>query len=138
MSLNRKKVLVTNDDSNTSALISNGSDIKVANTIDILALNKKDNNQVVVAGNGAGTAAGSVNVIVNNIDDDSHAKIDSSTVKAGTLNITANEDMNASHIVVSAAGAGNVAINVNPLINKYEGETIAQITKSTVNDAAIT
>ena len=131
-------VLVTNDDSNTSALISNGSDIKVANTIDILALNKKDNNQVVVAGNGAGTAAGSVNVIVNNIDDDSHAKIDSSTVKAGTLNITANEDMNASHIVVSAAGAGNVAINVNPLINKYEGETIAQITKSTVNDAAIT
>ncbi len=131
-------VLVTNDDSNTFALISNDSDIKVANTINILALNKKDNNQIVVAGNGAGTAAGSVNVIVNNIDDDSHAKIDSSTVKAGTLNITANEDMNASHIVVSAAGAGNVAINVSPLINKYEGETVAQITKSTINDAAIT
>ena len=131
-------VLVTNDDSNTSALISNGSDIKVANTINISALNKKDNNQIVVSGGGANNVAGSVNVIVNNIDDNNHAKIDSSKVKAGTLNITANEDMNASHIVVSATGAGNAAINVSPLINKYEGETSAQITKSTVNDAAIT
>ena len=132
-------VLVTNDDSNTSALISNGSDIKVANTINISALNKKDNNQIVVSGGGANNAAGSVNVIVNNIDDNNHAKIDSSKVKAGTLNMTANEDMNASHIVVSASGAGEgAAINVNPLVNKYEGETIAQITKSTVNDAAIT
>ena len=132
-------VLVTKDDSETSALISNGSDINVTNTLNILSANIKDNNEIVVAANGAKSVAGSVNVLYNSIEDNNTAKIDNSTVKTGELNITANEDMNASRVVVAASGVGKgVAINISPLINKYEGTTSAEIYKSTINDADIT
>jgi len=132
------QVLVTQDNSNTSALILDGSDIKISDDLELNAKNIKDNNEIVVAANAAGRVAGGVNILINKIKDNNTAKIDSSTVKAQNLEINSNEDINASKIVVAASGSGQgVAINVSPLVNKYEGTTISQISSSKVNDAEI-
>ena len=152
------QVLVTNDKSDTLATISNGSNLTISDTLNMSALNIKDNNQIVVAGNFAKSGAVGANVLHNTINDNAIAKIDGSTIKAGILNLTADEDMNASKIVVAASGAGQgIAINVSPLINYYgddvtknegesdadfearrRGKTIAEISNSTINDAKIT
>ena len=131
------QVIYLNDKSNTSSLISNGSDIDVTNTLNISAVNQKDDNQIVVAASAASDAAGIINGLINNISDNNTAKIDASTVRAGQLNITSDEDMNSSKILVAAAGSSTFAINIAPVNNKYFGTTISEITNSTINNAAI-
>ena len=133
------QVLITNDRSTTNALISGGSNLDITNTINLNALNRKDNHQIIVAANGAGVFAGGVNVAKNVISDTATAKIDNvnGEIKSAALNINANEDMNASHIMVTGAGAGAVAISVAPIINSYLGTTEAAIVNSNIKNAAI-
>jgi len=132
------QVLVTNDNSNTSALISNGSVLTVNDKLNILAINQKDNNQIVVAASGAGKGQANVNVLHNTISDKNTAKIENSTIEAANLNMAADEDINASRVIVAAGGAGNAALNVSPVINSYSGVTTTKIENSSVDNAAIT
>jgi len=135
------QVLYTNDRSTTNALVRNNTKLDITDTINIRANNRKDSHNILVAASGAGTVAGSANVIVNNNEDISLAKIDNANgengIKAGTLNVEADENMNASHIVVGVDGAGTVAIAVNPVVNKYNGTVDASINNAKVSDAAI-
>ena len=141
------QVYITKDNSNTLGLIGNNSDIKVAHTLNITSWNRKDNKLVFAAAGGAGKASIETNVLKNTIKDDTVAKIDTaSKVTAGTLNINTEEDVNASRVVVAAAGSVNVTIDVSPLINYYgddsnaadrKGKIVSEISNSTVNNAAI-
>ena len=135
------QVLYTNDRSTTNALVGNNTKLDITNTIDLKANNRKDSHNILVAASGAGTVAGTANVIVNNNDDISKAKIDNANgenvIKAGTLNVEADENMNASHIVVGVDGAGTVAIAVNPIVNKYNGTVEASVNNAKISDAAI-
>ena len=150
------QVLITDDESETSSLISNQSKITLADTLNMTSWNRKDNMQIVVAANAAGKAAGGVNVLHNTINDTNIAEIADSTVTAENVNIGADEDINSTRIVVGVSGSANVALNVSPLINYYgddseknegesdeafesrrKGKTISRISNSTVNDAAI-
>ena len=141
-------VLVTHDGSDTSSLISNNSDITLSNKLEMTSWNRKDSNRIVVAAD-VGKFAGAVNVLHNTVEDTNTAKIANSTVNAKEISVNADEDINASDIVVSVAGSQNVAIAVAPVINYYgdtsdetdeakkKGKTLAEISGSTINDAAI-
>ena len=135
------QTLVTYDRSATSALITNAGVLDVTNKIDIESNNRKDNHQIMVAAGGAGKFALNANVIVNDITDKAIAKIDNSSsnssIKSAELKLNANEDMNASHIVVSGSGAGNVALAVSPLINNYNGTVESSILNATISDSKI-
>ena len=141
------QVYITKDNSNTLGLIGNNSDITVAHTLNITSWNRKDNKLVFAAAGGAGKASIETNVLKNTIKDDTVAKVDTgSKVTAGTLNINTEEDVNASRVVVAAAGSVNVTIDVSPLINYYgddsnaadrKGKIVSEISNSTVNNAAI-
>ena len=134
-------VLVMRDKSETKVLIGDNSKLTITDTINMNASNKKDNQQIVVAGGGAGVAAANTNTVVNKIDDVAIAQIDNQNgvkeISAGTINIRANEDMNASHILVAGSGAGTVALSVAPIVNTYNGTVDASIKNAKVNDAAI-
>lgn len=144
------QVLVTKDNSTTSAIVSNNSILTISNALNIESKNLKDNNEVVVAGNFAGKAALNVNVVENTISDNAIAKIINSTVTADTLNISAKEDINASRVLVAATIAANAALSASPLLNYYgdrseetneankRGKTIAEISGSTINGAKTT
>ncbi|MBQ9035667.1 MAG: leukotoxin LktA family filamentous adhesin [Alphaproteobacteria bacterium] len=144
------QVIVTNDGSDTSSLISNNSNITLGNKLEMASWNRKDSNRIVVAADASAKFAGAVNVLHNIVEDTNTAKIANSTVNAGEIKINADEDINASDIVVSAAGSKNLAIAVAPVINYYgdssdetdeakkKGKTLAEISGSTINDAAIT
>ena len=144
------QVLVTKDNSTTSAIVSNNSILTISNALNIESKNLKDNNEVVVAGNFAGKAALNVNVVENTISDNAIAKIINSTVTADTLNISAKEDINASRVLVAATIAANAALSASPLLNYYgdrseetneankRGKTIAEISGSTSNGAKTT
>ena len=141
------QVYVTKDNSNTSSIIGNNSDITVANTLNLNSWNRKDNKLVFAAAAGSGRGAIDANVLKNTIKDDTIAKIDTnSKVTASTLNINTEEDVNATRIVVAAAGSLNIAIDVSPLINYYgddsnavdrKGKIISEISNSTINNAEI-
>lgn len=132
------QVLKIKDSSETTALISNSSNITVTNALNMSAVNKKDDNQIVVAVAAGKDAAGTVNGLANTIDDNNTAKIDGSTIKAGTLNLTSDEDMNSSKIMVAVAGSATGAVNAAPILNKYLGSTLSEINNAIINDAAIT
>ena len=135
------QVLYTKDNSTTSALITNGSELTVTNALNMDATNAKDNHQILVVGVGAKNFAAEGNLAINKMTDKAIAKIDNGstqkTIKAGTIAISANEDMNASHIVVAGGGAEMGAITVSPLINTYDGTTEAVIENASIKDAAI-
>ena len=142
------QVLVTNDKSDTKAIVSNGSKLTVTNTLSMAAVNQKDNNQIVVAASGSKNASIGVNVLHNTINDLAVARVEDSELSSKNLKIDAQEDINASKIIVSAGGAGQgVALNVSPVINYYgddkeesantKGKTIAEISNSTVKKAKI-
>ncbi|MBQ9271030.1 MAG: hypothetical protein IJ218_02030, partial [Alphaproteobacteria bacterium] len=134
-------VLVMRDKSETKALVGNNSKLTIANTLNLNASNKKDNQQIVIAGGGAGTVAANTNTVVNKIDDVAIAQIDNQNgenkISAGTINIKANEDMNASHILAAVSGSGMLAFSVAPIVNTYNGTVDASIKNAKVNDAAI-
>ena len=150
------QALITNDQSNTTALVSN-SNIKTWSSVDVSAKNQKDNKQVVVAGGASSHASIIGNLLVNTINDSTMAKIDGSEVSANALNVSAQEDINATRVVVIGSGAGQgAAINISPLINYYgdssskndgesdeeyeqrrKGKTIAEISNSTIKNAKV-
>ncbi len=150
------QVLVTNDQSKTTALVTS-SEIKAKSGVTVLARNQKDNNQIVVAASGSINASIGANILVNTINDVVMAKIYESEVSSSVLTVNAEEDINATRIVVSASGAGQgVAMNVNPIINYYgdsstkksgeteeayeqrrKGKTVAEISKSTIKNAKV-
>ena len=69
-------VLITKDNSNVYALITNGSDLDVENRLRVEAKNTKDNIQVLAALGGGGTGYAGVNVVKNDNTDKTVAKID--------------------------------------------------------------
>ena len=150
------QVVVTKDESKTSALISNNSDITTTKTARVIAKNQKDNKQIDVTAEGSKNASVGVNVLVNTINDLTVAKIEDSKLSADILEVNAREDINAFRVVVAAEGSAHVAVNVNPVINYYgddskkqdnesdadydkrtKGKTIAEISNSTINNAKI-
>ena len=150
------QALITKDQSNTTALVSN-SNIKSWSSVDVSAKNQKDNKQVVVAGSASSHASIVGNLLVNTINDSTMAKIDGSEVSANALDVSAQEDINATRVVVIGSGAGQgAAINISPLINYYgdssskndgesdeeyeqrrKGKTIAEISNSTIKNAKV-
>ena len=134
-------VLYTRDNSTTSALIDKGSELNIAKTITLDSANKKDNHQILIAGSGAAMGSINANIAINDIEDKVFAKIDNGTttkdIKAGTVKVNANEDINASHIVVSGGGAQNLAVDVNPVVNTYNATVESSIQNAKVKNAAI-
>lgn len=150
------QVLITKDQSATTALVTN-SKINAISSVDVLARNQKDNNQIVVAGSFSKNVSIGANVLVNTINDSVLAKVDGSEVSSDALNVNAEEDINSTRIVVAASAAGQgVALNVSPLINYYgdssskndgesdeayeqrrKGKTIAEISNSKINRAGV-
>ncbi len=69
-------VLITKDNSNVYALITNGSDLDIEDKLNVNAKNTKDNVQVLAALGGGGTGYAGVNVLKNENTDKTVAKID--------------------------------------------------------------
>ncbi|MBR2526328.1 hypothetical protein IKE67_07660, partial [bacterium] len=69
-------VLITKDNSNVYALITNGSDLDIEDKLNVNAKNTKDNVQVLAALGGGGTGYAGVNVVKNDNTDKTVAKID--------------------------------------------------------------
>ena len=134
-------VLYAKDKSVTSALVGKGSELNIADNLIIDAANRKDNHQILIAGSGAMKGSINANIAINDIEDEVYAKIDNETtakdIKAGSISINANEDINASHIVVSGGGASNLVLDVNPIVNTYNATVESAIKNSKVKDAAI-
>ena len=135
------QAIYTRDNSTTNALITNGSNLTIADKIEMLANNKKDSYEILIAGSGAGKGVINANVVLNNVTDKATAKIDNSStdneIKAGTLKISADENINSSHIIVTAGGASNLALSVSPTINNYDMTTQSIISATTIKDASI-
>ena len=135
------QALYTRDNSTTYAMITNGSKLTVADTLEMLANNVKDSYEIMIAGSGAGKGVINANIVVNNITDKAIAKIDNNStgneIKAGTLTINSNEDINSSHIVAAAGGATGLALSVAPLVNNYNMTTESVIANAKIKDAAI-
>ena len=135
------QALYTRDNSTTNALITSGSKITITDTLEMLANNRKDSYEILVAGSGAGKGVINANIVINNVTDKTIAKIDNGSteneIKAGTLTINSNEDINSSHIVVAAGGATNLALSVAPLVNNYDMTTESVISNVTIKDASI-
>ncbi|MBR1840627.1 MAG: leukotoxin LktA family filamentous adhesin [Alphaproteobacteria bacterium] len=134
-------VLYAKDKSVTSALVGKGSELNIVNNLIIDAANRKDNHQILIAGSGAMKGSINANIAINDIEDEVYAKIDNETtakdIKAGNISINANEDINASHIVVSGGGASNLVLDVNPIVNTYNATVVSAIKNSKVKDASI-
>lgn len=134
-------VLYAKDKSVTSALVGKGSELNITDNLIIDAANRKDNHQILIAGSGAMKGSINANIAINDIEDEVYAKIDNETtakdIKAGSISINANEDINASHIVVSGGGASNLVLDVNPIVNTYNATVESAIKNSKVKDAAI-
>ncbi|MBR1840657.1 MAG: hypothetical protein IJ778_00830 [Alphaproteobacteria bacterium] len=134
-------ILYTKDNSTTSALIDNGSKLDILHNLTVDAANRKDNHQILIAGSGAMKGSLDANIAINDVEDKVYAKIDNGTtekdIAAEKVIISANEDINAAHIVVSGGGAMNVAVDVNPIVNTYNATVESAIKNSKVKDAAI-
>ena len=134
-------VLYTKDKSTTSALIGNGSDIDVLYSLTVDAANKKDNHQILIAGSGAIKGSINANIAINNVEDKVYAKIDNTTtdkeIYAENININANEDIKAAHIVVSGGGASNMVLDVNPIVNTYDATVEATVKNAKIREAAV-
>ena len=135
------QAIYTRDNSTTNALITNGSNLTIADKIEMLANNKKDSYEILIAGSGAGKGVINANVVLNNVTDKATAKIDNTStdneIKAGQIKISADEDINSSHIIVTAGGASNLALSVSPTINNYDMTTQSIISATTIKDASI-
>ena len=136
------QVLYTRDNSTTNALITNGSKLTIANDLEILASNRKDSYEIMVAGSGAGTGVVNANIVINNITDKATTKIDNGNttekeIKAGKITIASDEDINSSHIVVAAGGGANLALSVAPLVNNYNMTTESLVANAKIKDAAM-
>ena len=134
-------VLYTKDKSTTSALIGNGSELDILHNLTLDAANKKDNHQILITGSGAIKGSINANIAINNVEDKVFAVIDNQTknkeIYAGNINLNANEDINAAHIVVSGGGASNMVLDVNPIVNTYDATVEAAVKKANLKDAAI-
>ncbi len=134
-------VLYTKDKSTTSALIGNGSELDIINNLTVDAANKKDNHQILITGSGAIKGSINANIAINDVEDKVFAVIDNQTknkeIYAGNINLNANEDINAAHIVVSGGGASNMVLDVNPIVNTYDATVEAAVKKANLKDAAI-
>ena len=136
------QVLYTRDNSTTNALITNGSKFTIANDLEMLASNRKDSYEIMVAGSGAGLGVVNANIVINNITDKAIAKIDNGNttdkeIKAGKITIASDEDINSSHIVVAAGGGANLALSVAPLVNNYNMTTESLVANAKIKDAAM-
>ena len=69
-------VLITKDNSNVYALITNGTVLDIENALNVSAKNTKDNIQVLAALGGGGTGYAGINVAKNDNTDKTVAKID--------------------------------------------------------------
>ncbi len=135
------QAIYTRDNSTTKALITGGSKLSIDNSIEMLANNIKDSYEILVAGSGAGKGVINANVVLNNITDKTIAKIDNlsseNAISAQKISINSNEDINSSHIIVTAGGAGNLALSVSPTINNYDMTTESVIANANIREAAI-
>ena len=115
--------------------------MNIGKKLTVDAANKKDNHQILIAGSGAIKGSINANISVNNIEDKVYAEIDNTStakdIKAESIKISADEDINAAHIVVSGGGATNVALDVNPLVNTYNATVEAVIQDAKIKDAAV-
>ena len=134
-------VLYTRDNSTTSALIDNGSELNILQALTVDAANRKDNHQILIAGSGAAKGAIAANIAINDVEDKVYAKIGNeakgNVIYAGEVKVTANEDLNASHIVVSGGIAPNAAVDVNPIVNTYDQTVESAVQYSSIRDASI-
>ena len=135
------QTIYTRDNSTTNALITGGSNLSIDNSIDLLANNVKDSYEILIAGSGAGKGVINANVVLNNISDRTNAKIDNSSseniISAEKININSNEDINQSHIIVTAGGAQNLALSVSPTINNYDMTTESVISNTTIQNSSV-
>lgn len=134
-------VLYTKDKSTTSALIGNGSELDIINNLTVDAANKKDNHQILITGSGAIKGSLNANIAINDVEDKVFAKIDNQTTDKGiyaeNINLNANEDINAAHIVVSGGGASNMVLDVNPIVNTYDATVESTVKNTKIMDAAV-
>ena len=134
-------VLYTKDKSTTSALIDNGSELDIIHNLTVDAANKKDNHQILITGSGAIKGSLNANIAINDVEDKVFAKIDNQTtdkeIYAENINLNANEDINAAHIVVSGGGASNMVLDVNPIVNTYNATVESAVKNAKIIDAAI-
>ena len=134
-------VLYNKDNSTTSALVGNNSALTIANNLTVDAANEKDTHLILIAGSGAAKGSINANIAVTDVEDKVYAKIDNGAhdkeISAANIALSANEDINAAHIVVSGGGAGNLAVDVNPIVNTYDQTVESTIANSKITGAAI-
>ena len=135
------QAIYTRDNSTTEAIIAGGSNLSIDNKIEMLANNVKDSHEILIAGSGAGNGVINANVVLNNITDKTIAKIDNlsseNVISAEQININSNEDVNQSHIIVTAGGAKGLALSISPTINNYDMTTEAVISNTTIRNSSV-
>ncbi|MBO6086932.1 hypothetical protein J6P92_01120 [bacterium] len=130
-------VLITKDNSNTSALITNNSELDIENRLRVDAKNIKDNIQVLTALGGGGTGYAGINFAKNDNTDKTTARIENSEISSAETKVNSESNQNSTHVIVAGGGAGTVALAINPALNTYKTETNAGILNSTVNNSSI-
>ena len=96
-------------------------------------------NQLVVSGQFSGNAAVGVAVDVNKLNDKVHSYIQNGSEIHGATTVNAEHAVEINNVLIAASiAATGAAVSVVPVVNKYTGETFAEVRgNSIINDGAI-